>query len=79
MKYVTKHTVKLDAETFPPGTSVEIKDKKMAQKLLDQGAIAEEMMTVSEATRRAAAQKAEEDGNGKGKAGKGAASEKANG
>ncbi len=73
MKYVTKHTVKLDDETLPPGTSVEIKDKKIAKQLEEQGAIAEEMMTVSEATRRAAAAKADED------KGKGAESGKANG
>lgn len=66
MEYVTKHTVKLDNEVLPPNTPVEIKDKKQAKVLLDQGAIEERRVTPSEA-KRAAAEDEEKGAAGKAK------------
>lgn len=76
MEYVTKHTVKIDNEVFPPNTPVEIKDRKIAQQLEQAGAIEEQRLTVSEARRAAAKSEKADDTGGAGK-GAGAAGGKA--
>lgn len=61
MEYVAKNTVKLGAdEVYAPGDVVNIKDKKVAKRLEEAGAIEERRMTPSEAKRAAAASDAEE-------------------